>query len=466
MPEISLSGRRRIHVIGVAGPGMSALATVLAQMGHDVTGSDLRDLPVLERVRAAGVRVAIGHTANAVGGCDYVVASSIIPDTNIEWAAAVNEGIPSVRRAQMLAAVCGQASSVAVAGTHGKTTSSAMLTLALTAAGENPSFLIGGDIPGLDSGDESAVTSARWTGGEKFVVEADESDGTHALLPVHACLVTNIDTDHLDHFGNFESIVKSFGEFVSRANIKVLNGDDPNLAVIAGTVGAVTFGFRGESDYRGSDLRFGDGRVRFRVSHAFYGSFDVELALMGAHNAANALGVFAMACELGVDPGTVVAALARYRGAVRRCELRETVKGARMFDDYAHLPAEISAVLGGMRADNSVTGRLIAVFQPNRFNRMAVMSPDYADAFTSADVVYINNVYSSGTAFIEGVTGQLVVDAVISAHPEAQIRYIESRDELVDAVLTDLDNGDVCVSMGCGDIEHFPAQVAAKWRSK
>ena len=137
-----------------------------------------------------------------------------------------------------------------------------------------------------------------------------------------------------------------------------------------------------------------------------------------------------------------------------------------MFDDYAHLPAEISAVLGGMRADNSVTGRLIAVFQPNRFNRMAVMSPDYADAFTSADVVYINNVYSSGTAFIEGVTGQLVVDAVISAHPEAQIRYIESRDELVDAVLTDLDNGDVCVSMGCGDIEHFPAQVAAKWRSK
>lgn len=461
MNPVDLSQRRHIHVIGVAGPGMSALATVLAEMGHHVTGSDLRDLPVLDRVRRAGVAVLIGHDATAVDGADYVVASSIIPESNIEWEAAGSKGITRVRRAEMLAGVCARAKAVAVAGTHGKTTSSAMLALVLTEADMDPSFLIGGDIPGFVSGSDE-LTSARWSGGEYFVVEADESDGTHSQLPVYASVVTNIDTDHLDHFGSFDAIKESFAAFIQASSKSVVNVDDPNLAEIANGMAVTTCGFSERADYKGSGLTLGGGQVQFRVQNALIGTHSVTLNVIGAHNAANALGVFALACELGVDPNSAVKALSKYQGALRRCEARGQANGAELVDDYAHLPAEIAAVLGAMRADRQIEGRLIAVFQPNRFNRMAVMSHEYANAFKAADIVYINNVYSSGTTFIEGVTGQLVVDAVLGANPDTKIQYIESRDELVDAVAAELREGDVCVSMGCGDIEHFPTQLIAK----
>jgi UDP-N-acetylmuramate--alanine ligase len=461
MNPVDLSQRRRIHVIGIAGPGMSALATVLAEMGHHVTGSDLRDLPVLDRVRKAGAKVLIGHDATAVDGADYVVASSIIPESNIEWEAAGSKGIARVRRAEMLAGVCARAKAVAVAGTHGKTTSSAMLALVLTEADMDPSFLIGGDIPGFVSGSDE-LTSARWSGGEYFVVEADESDGTHSQLPVYASVVTNIDTDHLDHFGSYEAIKESFAAFIQASSKAVVNVDDPDLAVIANGMAVTTCGFSERADYKGSSLTLGGGQVQFRVQNALLGTYSVTLNVIGAHNAANALGVFALACELGVDPNIAVKALSKYQGAIRRCEARGEANGAELVDDYAHLPAEIAAVLGAMRADRQIEGRLIAVFQPNRFNRMAVMSHEYANAFKAADIVYINNVYSSGTTFIEGVTGQLVVDAVLGANPDTKIQYIESRDELVDAVAAELREGDVCVSMGCGDIEHFPTQLIAK----
>lgn len=461
MNSVDLSQRRRIHVIGVAGPGMSALATVLAEMGHHVTGSDLRDLPVLDRVRQAGVEVLIGHDATAVDGADYVVASSIIPESNIEWEAAGSKGIPRVRRAEMLAGVCVRTKAVAVAGTHGKTTSSAMLALVLTEADMDPSFLIGGDIPGFVSGSDD-LTSARWSGGEYFVVEADESDGTHSKLPVYASVVTNIDTDHLDHFGSFDAIKESFAAFIQSSIKAVVNVDDPNLGEIANGMAVTTCGFSERADYRGSELSLGGGQVKFRVHNALIGTHLVTLNVIGAHNASNALGVFALACELGVDPSIVVTALSKYKGALRRCEARGQANGAELVDDYAHLPAEIAAVLGAIRADRNIKGRLVAVFQPNRFNRMAVISHEYANAFKAADLVYINNVYSSGTAFIEGVTGQLVVDAVLGANPDTKIQYIESRDELVDAVAAELREGDVCVSMGCGDIEHFPTQLIAK----
>jgi len=461
MNPVDLSQRRRIHVIGVAGPGMSALATVLAEMGHHVTGSDLRDLPVLDRVRRAGAKVLIGHDATAVDGADYVVASSIIPESNIEWEATGSKGITRVRRAEMLAGVCARANAVAVAGTHGKTTSSAMLALVLTEADMDPSFLIGGDIPGFVGGSDE-LTSARWSGGEYFVVEADESDGTHSQLPVYASVVTNIDTDHLDHFGSFDAIKESFAAFIQSSIKAVVNVDDPNLGEIANGMAVTTCGFSERADYRGSELSLGGGQVKFRVHNALIGTHFVTLNVIGAHNASNALGVFALACELGVDPSIVVTALSKYKGALRRCEARGQANGAELVDDYAHLPAEIAAVLGAMRADRNIKGRLVAVFQPNRFNRMAVMSHEYANAFKAADLVYINNVYSSGTAFIEGVTGQLVVDAVLGANPDTKIQYIESRDELVDAVAAELREGDVCVSMGCGDIEHFPTQLIAK----
>ncbi len=450
---------------------MSAIAVVLAQMGHCVTGSDLRDLPTLARVRAAGVGVTIGHMRGVVHGVDIVVASAAIPESNLEWVVAQELGVPRVRRAAMLAAICEQAEAIAVAGTHGKTTSSAMLTRVLIAAGINPSYIIGGDVRSIEPGSDTVlqdVSSARWSGGSVLVVEADESDGTHAVLPIRSCLVTNIDTDHLDHFGSPEAIAKSFATFVAGADlIRVVNGDDAQLRQIASGIDCVTFGFMTDTKYRGSDLRFGGGAISFSVVNSDDGErTSLSVPLMGEHNAMNALGVFAFATEFGVATEVIKESLSTYAGVARRCDIRGAVKGASLIDDYAHLPAEINAVLTGIRKDRDLSGQVIVVFQPNRFNRMAVMSDQYEDAFVAADKVFIHNVYASGTTPIEGVTGQLVVDAVLRKHPDTDIVYIPERDELVDAVLSILQSGDVCVSMGCGDIEQFPDQLIARLGSR
>ncbi len=455
-PPLDLSRPQRLHVVGVGGPGMSAIAIALAEMGHRVSGSDLREQPVLDRVRTAGVVVNVGHDPAVVEGCDAVTASTAIPSTNVELEAARARGVPTLRRAGMLASICAQARAVAVAGTHGKTTTTSMLMLALAEAGLAPSFIVGGDV--FDAG-----TGAQWTGGEWLVVEADESDGTHLELPLYATILTNVDVDHLDHFGSFEAIVAAFDRYLAQiAGPKVVCVDDPVGAELAARHGAVTYGMDEGVTFRAVDVRAERGSFCFGVHHDGRPLGEVALPLRGVHNVTNALGTIALAVTLGVTFEQAAAALARFGGVARRFDIRGTDGGATFVDDYAHLPTEIAAVLAAARNSGDDWRRVIAVFQPNRFNRMAEMWQDYADAFLAADVVVLTEIYPSGTTPIPGVTGKLVVDAVLDAHPTMRVLWLPRREDMVSFLAGEARDGDVCISMGCGDIASLPDEVLGR----
>ena len=435
---------------------MSAIAIVLAEMGHVVSGSDIREQPVLDRLRAAGIAVHVGHDRSYVDGCDAVTSSTAVPANNIELRRAAELGIPTLRRAGMLASICARARSVAVAGTHGKTTTTSMLMLALAEGGLTPSFLVGGDV-------SDAGTGAQWTGSELLVVEADESDGTHLELPLYATMVTNIEVDHLDHHGTFDAIVASFDDYLAGVDgPKVLCVDDPRCAALVAKHDATTYGLAAGADYRAVSVHPASGSFRFEVEHRRTLIGSLELPLRGIHNVVNAVGVVAMATELGVPFEAIATALGRFGGVARRFDVRCVDGGATFVDDYAHLPTEIAAVIAAARGSGDGWKRVIAVFQPNRFNRMSTMSRDYADAFVEADVVVLTEIYASGTTPIPGVTGHLVVDAVLEAHPDARVVWLPRREDIVSFLAGEVGEGDVCISMGCGDIATLPEEVLAR----
>ena len=455
-----LSRPRRIHVVGIGGPGMNAIAQVLCEMGHQVTGSDIHESEVLDRLRALGVGIIVGHDAKAVQDCDVVTASTAIPATNIELVAAVEQSVPVLSRAQMLSAICALKQSVAVAGTHGKTTTSAMLMHILATAGLQPSFVIGGDVHGLDLG-------AGWRNGQHLVVEADESDSTHLALPLFGTILTNVDVDHLDHFATFEKIVESFEQYVKKIDGPiVMCADDAVCAKIAATQACRTYGMGVAADVRAVNVVLADGGSRFGIEVRQSGTSapqvligSVQLPLRGEHNVLNATAALTMAMELGVEFEVASQALNSFRGVARRFDMRGIDDGVTFVDDYAHLPNEIIAVLRGARDATDKWGRVVAVFQPNRFNRMSVMSGAYADAFGDADVVVITDIYSSGTTPIPGVTGKLVVDAIENNHPDKKVEWIAQRDDLVSFLASALTSGDLCISMGCGDVAQLPDEV-------
>jgi UDP-N-acetylmuramate--alanine ligase len=435
---------------------MSAIAIALAEMGHTVSGSDLREQAALDRVRAAGVAVHVGHDRSLVEGCDAVTASTAIPAHNVELTHAADIGIPTLRRAGMLASICALARSVAVAGTHGKTTTTSMLMLVLAEAGLRPSFVVGGDV--TDAG-----TGAQWTGSDLLVVEADESDGTHLELPLFGTILTNIEVDHLDHYGSFDAIVDGFDRYLAQiAGPRVLCSDDPRCAALAVEHGAVTYGLGDTADYRAVAVEPTGGSFRFEVRHRGTELGHIDLPLRGVHNVTNAVGVVAMATELGVPFAAIAASLARFGGVARRFDVRGYDGGATFVDDYAHLPSEIAAVIAAARGSGDRWDRVVAVFQPNRFNRMSEISGDYADAFVEADVVVLTEIYSSGTMPIPGVTGLLVVDAVLAAHPAARVVWLPRREDMISFLAGEVGPGDVCISMGCGDIATLPEEVMAR----
>lgn len=452
MPD--LATRRRLHVVGVGGPGMSALATVLAGMGHAVSGSDVVDGPVVARLRAAGVDVRIGHDPAHAAGCDAVTGSPAIPEDHVEYAAARRAGIAVAPRSAALAAVCARARSLGVAGTHGKTTTTAMLWSVLEAAGARPSVLVGADVPALGGG-------ARWTGGEWFVVEVDESDGSQLALPLRGAVLTNVDVDHLDRYGTVDELRASFVRaLVAVSGPVAVCADDPGASAVAAAARAagarelVTYGLGADADVRGTDVRTAGGEISMRLPGG-----EVRLRAQGLHNARNALGAAALATALGVPHDAIRDGLGAFSGVARRFETRGTDGGATFVDDYAHLPAEIAATLAGVRAAAGGWRRVVAVFQPNRYHRMAVLSPEYRDAFVDADVAVVTEIYASGTPPIPGVTGRLVVDAVRAAHPGARVEWIAERAALVDWLARELGEGDLCVSMGCGDVAGLPDEV-------
>jgi len=459
-PALALPGApRRFHIVGVGGAGMSAIAQVLVGMGHRVSGSDQRPSAVLERLQAAGVRTFVGHDAAHVEGADVVGYSAAVKPGNVELAEARRRGLPVLRRADLLAAICATGKALAVSGTHGKTTTTAMLAQVLDRGGLRPSWLVGGEPAG-------GMASARWTGGEWLVVEADESDGTFLELGAYGVVVTSIEADHLDHFGDLGGLEAAFGQFVAAApGPRVLCLDDPGAAALAGSAalaggaGVVTYGAAAGATYSLVRAEPAGPGSRFWVSARGQDLGGFEVPVPGGHNVRNALGALALALELGASPQAAREGLAGYQGMARRFERRGSRQGVTFIDDYAHLPGEVKATLAAARCQR--WGRVVAVFQPHRFSRTAALWPAFADAFSGADVVVLTDVYPAGEEPRPGVDGHLIEGAVREAHPEAIVEYAGARGELVGLLSRLLRPGDLCLTMGAGDITTLADQVMA-----
>jgi UDP-N-acetylmuramate--alanine ligase len=437
---------------------MSPLALVLFGMGHIVSGSDIHESAVTQQLREMGVVVTIGHDAAVVNGADVVVYSTAIPPSNVELLQAGRQGIPIRHRSGLLASLCMSLHGIGVAGTHGKTTTSALLVRMLTAAGLEPSSIVGAEVAGQGIGAASG-------NGEHLVLEADESDGTLDVLPLRSIILTNVDVDHLDYFGSFDDVQNCFADAVARCTgVIVLNADDSHSAKIVNQQRAnpqcITFGKSSDATVR--VVRWAPSErgslVTLRFSDA---DFECDLPLRGEHNALNFAAAVSMSVGLGVDIAVAINAVHDFQGVARRFTERGEFNGALLVDDYAHLPAEISAAISAARTHPHVSGKVVAVFQPNRFHRVAAMSDAYADCFAGANHVVITDVYASGTKKIDGVTGELVVQAIRNAHPDAHVVWAPMRDDIVRAVTDLLEPGDVCLSMGCGDIETFPSELQA-----
>jgi UDP-N-acetylmuramate--alanine ligase len=457
MTAVPIDLRRpgRYHVVGVGGPGTSALALVLVGMGHDVSGSDRAESAMLDRLRSAGVRVLVGHSEDHVRGCDAVTASSAVPSDNIELVAARAQGITVLSRGEMLAAICACADTVAIAGTAGKTTVTSMLAMVLETAGLAPSWIVGGDAVDLGGG-------ARWTGGRLLVVEADESDGTFRELPVHATVLTNVHVDHLDHFGTVEAIAEGFDAYLAAvAGPKVVCADDPIAARLGAVHGATTYGLSANAHWQAREIVTSGPRQRFTVRHLGEEVGVVALGQPGAHNVRNALGALAMAVELGVPVDVATDALAGYSGVARRFDRRGTRKGITFVDDYAHIPTKIEAAIEAAHSGNDGWDRVVVVFQPNRYSRMSVMTDEYRDAFVGADLVVITEIYPSGERRIPGVTAASLAELLRQAHPDRPVVWLPEREQLVSWLARELEPGDLCLSMGCGDIALLPDEVQA-----
>jgi UDP-N-acetylmuramate--alanine ligase len=451
---LDLARPTTVHVVGIGGAAMSAIASILRTMGHRVTGSDLRDSPRHERLRAAGVDVFVGHGADNVPADAAALAiSTAIPPRNPEVAAARERGIPVLSRADVMAAICATRRTIAVAGTHGKTTTSSMLALVLVEAGVRPSFVIGGDVLELGTG-------VVWDEGELFVVEADESDGTFLELGAYGVLVTNVEPDHLDHYGSFDALRSAFARFVADApGPKVVCADDPVAAGLAAEVGGVTYGTAESADYRMTDIATARSTVSFSLVHEGAALGTLRLPVPGLHNARNACGAAVMGLLLGASFDDAARALARYGGVARRFQFRGERDGATMVDDYAHLPTEVAAALAAAR--DGGWRRVVAVFQPHRYSRTGALWRDFADAFADADRLVVTDVYPADEQPRPGVTGKLIVDAVLGAHPQAQVAYLPDRQDWVPYLRRVLRPGDLCLTLGAGDLTTLPDDLLA-----
>ena len=451
-PGPSLTQRRSIHILGVGGPGMSAIASALVGMGHAVSGSDVVESAVLERLRSEGVVVYVGHSPDNIGvNVEALVVSTAIPEGNPEIIAARARLLPVVRRTALLPAIAAERRTIAVTGTHGKTTTSSMLALILLGAGLDPSFLIGGELRQLG-------TNAKWSDGEWFVLEADESDGSGFSIDHEAVIVTNIEADHLEFHGSFENLYRAFERFVaSTSGPVVLCADDPNTARLARGMKAITYGLSNEATVRIVGLEGSRSGVDFTVVVGGEELGQVHVPVPGTHNALNACAAIALALQLGVSFDDCVMALATFGGVGRRFEPKGDANGIVFIDDYAHLPTEITAAISA--GQDGDWERLVVVFQPHRYSRTQTLWQDYADAFEDADLLVLTGIYGAGEAPRAGVTGQLIVDAVAAAHPEQAVQYVAERESLAAVLASELRSGDLCLTLGAGDITTLADEI-------
>jgi UDP-N-acetylmuramate--alanine ligase len=451
-PVLDLARPRRLHVTNVGGAGMSAVATLLAEMGHTVSGHDPSgDTPFLAPLRALGVAVEVGEPG-PLAGVDAVIVSTATPDDHPQRQAALAAGIAVVHRSAALAAICATRRTLAVAGTHGKTTTSALLATVLAETGRDPGWVVGAGIAGLGR-------SAAWGGSGPLVVEADESDGTFLALGATAAIVTNVEPDHLEHWGGEAALRAAFEQFVAALDgPAVLCADDPGAAALVHHARTpVTYGTAAHSDYRLDAIATERTGVRFTLRHEGE-AVEVTLpAAPGTHNARNAAAAVVLAHRLGVDLAAAGAALARFKGVARRFEVRGEAAGVVLVDSYDHLPTEVAAALAAARAGD--WGRVVCCFQPHRYSRTEDLGRTFADCFADADLLLVTGIYPAGEASRPGITGKLVVDAVLDAHPWKPVAWLPTLDDVVGYLGTTLRRGDLCLTLGAGDLTTVPDRI-------
>lgn len=447
--DLDLSTPRRVHIVGVAGAGMSAIALLLARMGHDVSGSDIKDAPVLARLEAAGVKVQrTNHSDNVPRDADAVVYSTAVPASNVELVTGRDLGLRVMHRAAALAALAATRRTIAVAGSHGKTTTSSMLGLILRAAGMDPSFVIGGEV-------NEVGTNAAWGTGEWLVVEADESDGTFLHLHPEAAIVTSVEPDHLDFYGDFDALVAAFERFVDATPGPVVIAADDVVArrIAAARPRTRTYGEHASAHYRITGYRAATAGCTFTL-HGDDGPLGELKVPLGVKAAVNAAGATAMALELGVGFDAAARALRGFAGVARRFQFRGTRDGVTFVDDYAHLPGEVVAAITTAREGG--WARIVVVFQPHRYSRTSALGSSFADAFEGADALVVTDVYPAGERPIPGVTGRIVASAVAKRHPDLPVHYAARRSDLVTVPRDLARSGDLVLTLGAGDLTTMP----------
>ncbi len=446
-----------IHFVGIGGIGMSGIAEVLLNLGYQVQGSDASDSANVKRLREKGAEVFIGHHAGNIGDAAVVVVSTAIGRDNPELIAAREKRLPVVRRAEMLAELMRLNQCVAIAGTHGKTTTTSMVATLLDKGGFDPTVINGGII-------NAYGTNARLGAGEWMVVEADESDGTFLKLPADVAIVTNIDPEHLDHFKTFDAVKDAFRTLVENLpfyGFAVMCLDHPTVQELVGRIEdrrVITYGENPQADVRLLDVNLTGGVCRFNVlvrdrkaSTATYIE-DIVLPMPGHHNALNATAAIAVAFELGMSVDAIRSALAGFCGVKRRFTKTGEAAGALIFDDYAHHPVEIAAVLRAARA--STKGSVVAVVQPHRYTRLQSLFDQFATCFNDADAVIVADVYPAGEKPIEGIDKQALVSA-IKAHGHRNVIGLDGPEKLADAVRGLIKAGDYVVCLGAGNITQW-----------
>ena len=457
-----------IHFVGIGGIGMSGIAEVMHQLGYKVQGSDQVEGYAVEGLRKVGIPVTIGHSADNLGDAAVVVCSTAIARGNPEVEAAIERRLPLVRRAEMLAELMRMQSTIAVAGTHGKTTTTSMIAAMLDAGGIDPTVINGGVINAYGS-------NARLGKSDWMVVEADESDGSFLRLDGTIAVVTNIDPEHLEHYGDFEAVKDAFVEFVENVpfyGLAVLCVDHPEVQNMLSRIRdrrIVTYGFSALADLRADNVTTGPDGTRYDASVLQRDGTKriiagIHVPMPGRHNVLNSLAAIAVGIELGMDDAVIANGFARFEGVKRRFTRVGTVDGTVIIDDYAHHPVEIRAVLSAAReaaspSDGSVGGRVIAVVQPHRYTRLRDLMEDFQNAFNEADVVFVAPVYAAGEQRIEGIDSAALAEG-LRAHGHRMVRTVTDQDDLGLALRDLAASGDLVICMGAGDITKWAASLA------
>lgn len=440
-----------VHFIGIGGSGMSGIARILLGMGHKVTGSDLRDTSNVAALRELGAEIFIGHDAAHLGNPDTVVVTSALWPTNPEYQLALERGIPVLHRSMALAYLTGKKRVVAVAGAHGKTTSTGMIITGLLEQGIDPSFVNGGVIAAL--GSSSAAGSS-----DLFIIEADESDGSFLHYDTAVALITNVDADHLDHYGTEEAFEAEFARFAQGAREFVaVSADDPGAVRVTNLLRdkrVIRFGFAADADVRLTRVDASGPRVNFSVSYAAE-TLEAELSVPGEHNAINAAGALAVLIGLGFELEPSLRAIETFGGTERRFELHGVERGVSVYDDFAHHPTEVEAALKAARAVVG-SGRLITVFQPHLYSRTRLMAKEFAQALSASDQVVVLDIYAAREDPEPGVTGALVSNAFAD---QAQVHYVPEWDDAPAVAASLAESGDFIITMGCGDVYRMVPQL-------